>query len=74
MEAVLPSEDEDGFQRARGDGTFTQVVRGTERPYEVPRSQVRELRHLLRLGLAVLLPVKPTQTLRARHRGRCSLT
>ncbi len=34
---------------AGGDGTFTQVVRGTERPYEVPRTQAAELRHLLRL-------------------------
>ena len=43
------SQEPDGYIRAHGDGTFTRVINGTERPHEVPRSQAPELRELLGL-------------------------
>jgi len=39
----------DGFLRALGDGTFTQVTDGTAVPYPVPAGQAAELRQLLGL-------------------------
>ncbi len=39
----------EGHLSAAGDGTFTKVVDGFERPHQVPRSQAAELRHLLSL-------------------------
>jgi N12 class adenine-specific DNA methylase len=47
--AFPPSQEPDGFIRAAGDGTFTRVMGGTERPHEVPRTQAAELRALLGL-------------------------
>jgi SAM-dependent methyltransferase len=43
------SEQMDGHLSASGDGTFTKVKDGFERPHQVPRSQAAELRHLLSL-------------------------
>jgi N12 class adenine-specific DNA methylase/SAM-dependent methyltransferase len=43
------SDEPEGFLRARDDGTFTQVVDGTEVRHEVPRTQASELRQLLGL-------------------------
>jgi len=43
------SEQMEGHLSAAGDGTFTKVVHGFERPHQVPRSQAAELRHLLNL-------------------------
>jgi N12 class adenine-specific DNA methylase len=43
------SEQLEGHLSAAGDGTFTKVVHGFERPHQVPRSQAAELRHLLSL-------------------------
>jgi len=43
------SAEPDGFLRARADGVFTRVELGREVLYEVPRSQVAELRHLIGL-------------------------
>lgn len=49
-EPALPqSQEPDGFIRATGDGKFTRVMGGTERPHQVPRTQAAELRALLRL-------------------------
>jgi N12 class adenine-specific DNA methylase len=39
----------DGYLRARADGLFTQVADGQVQLYEVPRSQVTELRRLIGL-------------------------
>ena len=43
------SQEPDGYIQVHGDGTFTRVINGTERPHEVPRSQAPELRELLGL-------------------------
>jgi N12 class adenine-specific DNA methylase len=44
--AVSRSREPDGYIRALADGTFTRVLNGAERPHEVPRGQVGELRGL----------------------------
>jgi len=47
--AASRSREPDGYIRALGDGTFTQILNGAERPHEVPRSQAGELRELIGL-------------------------
>jgi N12 class adenine-specific DNA methylase/predicted RNA methylase len=47
--AASRSREPDGYIRALGDGTFTQVLNGAERLREVPRSQAGELRELIGL-------------------------
>lgn len=49
QEPAERSAEPDGFLRARADGVFTRVELGREVFYEVPRSQVAELRHLIGL-------------------------
>jgi SAM-dependent methyltransferase len=44
-----PSDQPDGYLRARPDGTFTRVVFGAEQPHAVPASQAAELGDLLAL-------------------------
>jgi len=46
---AVRSEDADGCLHAHPDGSFTRTQNGAELPHEVPRSQARELRLLLRL-------------------------
>jgi N12 class adenine-specific DNA methylase len=46
-QAASRSQQMDGHLDAAGDGTFTKVTNGFERPCEVPRSQAAELRQLL---------------------------
>ncbi len=48
-EPAAASAHPDGYLQARPDGTFTEVADGLARPFEVPRTQVAELRALLGL-------------------------
>jgi SAM-dependent methyltransferase len=73
---ALVSGRPDGYLEACPDGTFTEVADGIARPFEVPRTQVAELRallglrdvamHLLEAEAATPEDTRETETLRER--------